>query len=544
MPNHVIDMSKNGHWIDDPWTEVLRQHGIYHGFIMPLFARQKLIAIVGLYGENCGIASDEQRTLLNKISADVSYALTGILINEERISAESSATISKRRFTEVFGAAPIPMQVISSFNNQVMQVNCAFEAWLGYNLEEIRSNSAWLQDFFAHTQPEIKLEGQWWHVFQSSEVSRASSLSQELTVFDKAGKPHIARPSILIVDEEIIIAWIDLTEIRRQEQAVLESEHHFRAMIEQTIVGVYVRTKHGFTYVNPRFTEITGWDLEALKDKTLSDLVSDELIKQKVEQNWNKLQQGLHILDYKLPLKRKDGVEIILALHGTAITWDNEFAVLVLVEEISERERDKAKIEQYVKRLEKAIKGIFTAVSHMVELRDPYTAGHEKRVGLISKAIAKEMGWSEERCNGIELIGIVHDIGKIAVPTDILVKPTRLSTLEMELVRSHVQAGYDILKDIEFGFPVAEVILQHHERIDGSGYPHQLKGNEIMEEARILAVADVLESMASHRPYRPALGLDVAMAELKRGSGTIYDPIVVDALSSLIEKKGYQLPKL
>lgn len=205
-------------------------------------------------------------------------------------------------------------------------------------------------------------------------------------------------------------------------------------------------------------------------------------------------------------------------------------------------EQSRQQVQHYVSELEQAIKGTFHAVSHMVELRDPYTAGHEQRVGIIAKAIAKEMGLPDSQCDALELIGLVHDIGKISIPAEILSKPTRLSPMEQELVKGHAQAGYDILKNVHLDSPVAETILQHHERLDGSGYPRGLKGEEILLEARIIAVADVLEAMSSHRPYRPALGINAAIEELLRGRDKQYDAHVVDALMRLINEKNFHLP--
>ena len=152
------------------------------------------------------------------------------------------------------------------------------------------------------------------------------------------------------------------------------------------------------------------------------------------------------------------------------------------------------------------------------------------------------MGWPEERAKSLEMIGLVHDIGKISLPAEILTKPSRLSPIEIELVRTHAEAGYQILKDIPFPIPLAEIVREHHERLDGSGYPQGLKGDQILPEARILAVADVIESMASHRPYRPALGVEVALGELIKNRGTLYDPEVVDAITRLVRDKAYQLP--
>ena len=193
-------------------------------------------------------------------------------------------------------------------------------------------------------------------------------------------------------------------------------------------------------------------------------------------------------------------------------------------------------------KLETAMQTTLQAVANVVEAHDPYTAGHERRVGIISADIAREMGWSEEKCHTLQFIGLVHDIGKMSIPAEILSKPGRLSAIEFELVKNHAEQGYQILKDVEFSLPIAEIIREHHERMDGSGYPQGLKGEKTLIEARILAVADVLEAMASHRPYRAAFGLEVALHEIESHRGEHFDPDVVDAMLRLFREKGYQLP--
>jgi len=176
------------------------------------------------------------------------------------------------------------------------------------------------------------------------------------------------------------------------------------------------------------------------------------------------------------------------------------------------------------------------------EMRDPYTAGHERRVGEIAAAIGVELGLDEQRVEGLRVAGHLHDIGKITIPAEILSKPGKLSKIEYQLIQGHPQSAFDVLKDVELPWPVAQVALQHHERMDGSGYPQGLKGDAILLEARIMAVADVVEAMASHRPYRPALGIDKALAEIERGRGTIYDADVADVCLRLFRGKGYRLP--
>ncbi|MBU1775668.1 MAG: HD-GYP domain-containing protein, partial [Gammaproteobacteria bacterium] len=179
------------------------------------------------------------------------------------------------------------------------------------------------------------------------------------------------------------------------------------------------------------------------------------------------------------------------------------------------------------------------AISATVEARDPYTAGHEQRVAQLASAIAVEMGLSAEAVHGISLASSIHDLGKIRVPAEILSKPGKLSPIEYELVKIHSQTGYDIIKDIEFPLPIALMVLQHHERLDGSGYPQGLKDGQILLEAKIMGVADVVEAMSMHRPYRPGLGIDAALEEISRHRGVMYDADVVDSCVALFREKKF-----
>ena len=186
-----------------------------------------------------------------------------------------------------------------------------------------------------------------------------------------------------------------------------------------------------------------------------------------------------------------------------------------------------------------ALSGTIKAMSLAVEKRDPYTAGHQQRVADLAVAIADVVGLSAERREGVYLAGIVHDLGKISVPAEILSKPGRLCGLEFGLIKNHCEVGYDILKEVRFPWPIAQMVLQHHEKMDGSGYPRGLSGEDILPEARILCVADVVEAMASHRPYRPAMGIDAALEEISSNGNKLYDPDVVKACLGLFRKKGF-----
>ncbi len=177
------------------------------------------------------------------------------------------------------------------------------------------------------------------------------------------------------------------------------------------------------------------------------------------------------------------------------------------------------------------------------EMRDPYTAGHERRVGEVAVAIGGQLGLDSGRIEGLRVAGYLHDIGKIKLPAEILSKPTRLTSAEYALIKEHPQSGFEILKSVDFPWPVAQVALQHHERVDGSGYPHGLKGEDILLEARIMAVADVVEAMSSHRPYRAGLGIDSALAEIENGRGALYDPAIADACLNLFRNEHYAIPE-
>jgi len=192
-----------------------------------------------------------------------------------------------------------------------------------------------------------------------------------------------------------------------------------------------------------------------------------------------------------------------------------------------------AQLRQVNEKLRKTIIGIVEAMSLVVETRDPYTAGHQRRVAELAGAIGREMNLPDDTIEGMALAAAIHDIGKLAVPSEILSKPSRLTDTEFQLIKVHSRAGYEILKNIEFPWPIADMVHQHHERINGAGYPQGLEGAEILPEARIIAIADVVEAIVSHRPYRPALGIEAAIDELRKNRGVFYEPAAVDACLSV-----------
>lgn len=252
------------------------------------------------------------------------------------------------------------------------------------------------------------------------------------------------------------------------------------------------------------------------------------------------LQNNDYVRYEDLPLKAKSGAKIEVEFVSNAYDCEGIRVIQCNIRDISERKRAEGSSLRYLEQLKVALMNTVEVATILSEMRDPYTAKHERRSSLLAGAIGAELGFDKVRQEGLRVAGALHDIGMISVPSEILSKPGKISKIEMELIKAHPQAGYDVLSKMEWPWPVATIALQHHERLDGSGYPNGLTGDQIIPEVRIMSVADVVEAMSSHRPYRAALGIDRALAEIESGSGTRYDAEVVSACLHLFREKGYQ----
>ena len=239
--------------------------------------------------------------------------------------------------------------------------------------------------------------------------------------------------------------------------------------------------------------------------------------------------------------RRYGGALFDAEISFNRVELGREVFLQAVVRDVTDRKQAEEKLASTLKNVRKAMGGTIQAIVHVVETRDPYTAGHQKRVADLAGDIAGEMHLPTDMAEGIRIAGTIHDIGKISVPAEILSKPGKLSQKEFELIKDHPQTGYEVLKDVEFPWPIAQIIRQHHERLNGSGYPLGLVGEEVLLEARIIAVADVIEAIASHRPYRPARGIEAALSEIEQNKGVLYDASVVDACVKLFKEKAYKL---
>ena len=367
-----------------------------------------------------------------------------------------------------------------------------------------------------------------------------------LTLYAAAAEVFDDQARDLLTEMAFDISFaLDNFEREAQRKQVLEAvraaEEQFRGLVELSIAGIYILQDERFVYANPRVAEILGCDSadELIGVDPLTTFVTTEL-----PPEFRRLMNGDAAAgSFTLTVTRKDGLRIDLGLHGARATHAGRPAIIGMMQDISEKVRAEEQIRHYLGQLENSFMQTVLVATRLSELRDPYTAGHEQRVGTIAKAIAAEYGLDQHRIKGVEVAGYLHDLGKITIPAEILAKPGKLSSVEYLLIQGHAQASYNVLRDAQFPWPVAEIVLQHHERMDGSGYPQGLQGEEILLEARILAVADVLEAMGSHRPYRPSRGIEAALAEIVSGRGKLYDADVVDVCLRLFREKGFTLPE-
>lgn len=336
----------------------------------------------------------------------------------------------------------------------------------------------------------------------------------------------------------------DRTKELRKSQIMYKSLYEFnREVLENSPAGIIkLDAELKVEYLNPevfQIFQISPKDQDYYMGKRLDKLHDfNQPVFKRFSYN---LQSGKAARIREILNKGKEN-ETHIVLKGVPVYADSKIeGTVILINDMTESIIAEKKLLKSYEMLQKATEDIIFAMASTSEMRDPYTAGHQKRVQQLALEIAKVMDASSEQIEGIKFAGLVHDIGKISVPADILSKPGKITEMEFEVIKNHTKAGYELLRKIEFPWPIADIVHQHHERLDGSGYPKGLKKDEILLEARILAVADVVEAMNSHRPYRPSMGIEEAVEEIQKFKGKYYDPEVVDACVKVLEEKSYIL---
>ena len=320
-----------------------------------------------------------------------------------------------------------------------------------------------------------------------------------------------------------------------------KNEEKYRTLFENSRDAIYINADQGmFIDFNQSTLDLFGYSRSEMSAMHTKDIFvnEDEYLKFQEE-----IKQKGSVREFGAKLCKKNGAKMDCLITSTIRRSKNKGIIGYqgIIRDISELMSSRQTLEKTLRKLRKALGGTIQAMALTVETRDPYTAGHQRGVSNLARAIATEMGVSENKIQGIRFAGVIHDIGKICVPGEILSKPGNISKNELGLIKEHSQVGHNILKTVDFPWPIAQIVLQHHEKMDGSGYPEGISGENILLEARVVAVADVVEAMASHRPYRPALGIDMALSEIQKNKNVFYDPQVVDACLRLFNEKGYRL---
>ena len=502
----------------------------------------------------------------------------------EKLIEERTAQlrISEQKYQGLYNSDPDMLVSVDAKTEKITECNQTLATNLGYSREDIIG-----RPLFDMYHPDCMADAEKaFHLF----VETGEVKGVELQLKHKDGSRidvSLGVSAIVDVEGRIVhghFSWRDISEWKKAEEALHTTEERFVTLAANVPGATYrcVWDEHWrMDFISDGIEEISGYPATDFIDNRVRNYSSiihpddvtlvDDAIRKSVK-NDAPYSMEYRILDAQSKTRwvLERGRGILSADKSKALWMDGLLlditdrklientlskeikkaekarqAMLFMLEDINESARElemsRQALEESHKHLKKSLEGSIEAISSAVEARDPYTAGHQRRVASLASAIASEMGLGEDHILGIHMGATIHDIGKIQLPAEILTKPSRLTEIEYNLVKGHPQVGYDILKGIEFPWPVADIAYQHHERIDGSGYPQGLKGNAICLEARIVAVADVVEAMASDRPYRASLGIDAPLKEIKSGRGKIFDSQVVDVCVNLLTEQGFSL---
>jgi PAS domain S-box-containing protein len=526
-----------------------------HGhYCVPILLSGNTIGVINLYLKDGHSRVGREEEFLDSVA----NTLAGII---KRKRAEE-ALKEKDKFMESMVQSSAVATFVVDAEHKVIYWNRACEDLTGIKSEDLMGTSDHWRAFYDHRRPcvaDIIIDNAFNEMTNLYKVYAKSVLIPD-GIRAEGWYPNLGGKNRYIVfdaapicdDNGKLIAAIetlqDITKRKQAEDALQEGQRQLKAILDNIPDIAWLKDKESrFIAVNEPFGKSCGFKPEDLVGKTDFDIWSRDLA-EKYRADDEKVMESGKRKQVEEPLTDSEGKSLWIETIKTPIydAQGNFVGTAGIARDITERKKAEESLQETLERLRKAVGTTIQVMVSAIEVRDPYTAGHQHRSTDLARAIATEMGLSQDTIEAIRMAGPIHDIGKLSIPAEILSKPTKLSEIEFSLIKEHARTGYEMLKDVESPWPLAEIVYQHHERMDGSGYPRNLKGEEIIMEARIMearimAVADVVEAMASHRPYRPGLGIDLALEELEKNRGTHYDNTVVDACLRLFREKGYQL---
>ena len=501
------------------------------------------------------------RWILGTVASIPFWGQRAVLGNHMDITEQKEARqkLDEMKTLEASILDALPVAVIGLRERQIISANRAVEAIFGWKPDELVGRGTRI---LYRSDEEFEEIGR--HFYPVLEKQRI--FSEEFPCRHRDGHDILcfvstSRIGANLEEKRIVATYEDITERKRAEEALKGSEERQRAILEGSPTPTFVIDGgHRVIGWNKALEELTGVRSDDVIDTdshskilygekrpTVADLLVDGAadLTAEIRRWYGGHYRRSELLDeayeatgpFSFPGKEPRWLHFTSAAIRDA--RGEMIGAIETMTDISPLKRAEEELRENVERLKKVMSGVIRAIDVIVETRDPYTAGHQHQVARLATTIATEMGLPADTVEAIYVAASIHDLGKIYVPAEILSKPGHISDIERGIIRTHPQVGYDILKSIDFPWPIAEIVLQHHERMDGTGYPRGLKDGELRIEARILGLADVVESMGSHRPYRPTLGTEKALDEIRKNRGTLYDPAVVDVCLALFQDKGF-----
>ena len=506
----------------------------------PIRRGAEVVGVFNVYAEQCGTFDAEAVGLLDEMSSDISFALDNFDREDRRVAALAELAESESRFRRAVEQAPFPL-MLHAEDGSVISISRSWIELSGYTIDDMPTTRHWTKLAYGAdrrlVEEEIEsLYGLSGRRDEGEYAVRCKDGSTRIWDFSSVGLgPRIDGKRL------VISMAADVTQRNRAVQKLSEANDLYRTLVDHSLIGIFMVDETAVQFANPRAAEIFGYAPSELVGLPLPQLIAPASL-DAVRLEVSRILGGAASAGFEFMARQRQDAEVLVGAQGARTLKDGRPVVLGVMQDITEKKQADQRIAQYHEQLRTALMSTVGLAAALGDLRDPYTSGHARRVAEIASAIGTELGQPAHFIDGLRVAGTLHDIGKIQVPSELLSKPGRLTANEFALIKEHAQAGYEVLKMVDFPWPVALVAQQHHERMDGSGYPKGLKGDAITLEARIMAVADVVEAMASHRPYRAGLGIDKALAEIVRGRGTAYDASVVDACLRLFREKEYKIP--